>query len=112
MTGPAGHFLPGKVVAEIMFGFWTFMTAGSHEDLVWTPYLRHAFPPGTDRNRLHETLSALRDFRNRVAHHEPILGAPESQRRRIVFVARLLSPDVAAHIVEHSDVPDLLRRKP
>lgn len=102
----------GKVVAELMFGFWTFLTSDLHEKSLWVPYLHKAFPEGTDRAAVHQALTALREFRNRVAHHEPILAAPESARRQIVYVTRLLSPQALEHLHEHSQVSAILSRKP
>ncbi|MDI9918360.1 Abi family protein [Rhodococcus sp. IEGM 1379] len=102
----------GKVVAELMFGFWTFLTSDFHEKSLWVPYLHKAFPSGTDRAALHHALTALREFRNRVAHHEPILSAPESARRQIVYVTKLLSPEALAHLNDHSQVSTILAHKP
>lgn len=104
--------IPGKVVAELMFGFWTYLFADAHEKTIWVPHLHKAFPPGIDRNRLNDALAALRDFRNRVAHHENILSGSESERRRIVFVIRLLSDDALAHVTANSDVATFLAKRP
>ena len=84
-TSPHTPPIPGKVVAELMFGFWTYLFVDAHEKTIWVPHLHKAFPPGTDRNPLNDALAALRDFRNRVAHHENILNGSESERRRIVY---------------------------
>ena len=104
--------IPGKTVAEIMFGFWTYLFSDLHEKMIWVPYLHKAFPPGTDRNQLNATLASLRDFRNRVAHHEHILTGSEAERRRIVSVVRLLSPDALAHLVSNSEVSRILAQRP
>lgn len=104
--------VPGKTVAEIMFGFWTYLLADAHEKTIWVPYLHKAFPAGTDRNRLNDSLASLRDFRNRVAHHENILNGSESERRRIVYVVRLLSADALAHLQSNSEVAAILARRP
>ncbi|MGG7105160.1 hypothetical protein [Rhodococcus sp. 24CO] len=61
---------------------------------------------------LHHALIALREFRNRVAHHEPILLAPESAHRQIVYVTKLLSPRALAHLNDHSQVSKILAHKP
>ncbi len=111
-TTPHTPPIPGKVVAELMFGFWTYLFADAHEKIVWVPHLHKAFPPGTDRNRLNDALGALRDFRNRVAHHENILNGSESERRRIVFVIRLLSADALAHFTANSEVATILANRP
>lgn len=104
--------VPGKTVAEIMFGFWTYLFSDLHEKTIWVPYLHEAFPLGTDRNQLNATLASLRDFRNRVAHHEHILTGSETERRRIVSVVRLLSPDALAHLVSNSEVSRILAQRP
>ena len=104
--------LPGKTVAEIMFGFWTYLLADSHEKTIWVPYLHKAFPLGTDRNRLNDSLASLRDFRNRVAHHENILNGSEGERRRIIYVVRLLSTDALKHLQANSDVAAILAKRP
>ncbi|WP_207795490.1 Abi family protein [Cryobacterium zongtaii] len=109
---PSTPPLPGKVVAELMFGFWTYLFADAHEKTIWVPYLHKAFPPGTDRNSLNDALAALRDFRNRVAHHENILSGSESERRRIVYVIRLLSADALAHVKANSEVSAILADRP
>lgn len=112
VTTPHAPPLPGKTVAEIMFGFWTYLLADAHEKTIWVPYLHKAFPPGTDRNRLNDSLASLRDFRNRVAHHENILNGSESERRRIVYVVRLLSPDALAYLQSNSEVAAVLAKRP
>ncbi|PPF78907.1 CAAX protease [Subtercola sp. Z020] len=104
--------VPGKVIAELMFGFWTFLVADSHEKTVWVPHLYKAFPSGTDRRRLNTSLASLRTFRNRVAHHENILRGSEDMRRRIVYLVRLLSEEASAHLQAHSEVGSLLRQRP
>ncbi len=109
---PQAPPLPGKTVAEIMFGFWTYLLADGHEKTIWVPYLHKAFPTGTDRNRLNASLAALRVFRNRVAHHENILSGSETERRRIVYVVRLLSVDALVHLQANSDVAAILATRP
>lgn len=65
---------PGRVVAELNFGFWKFLLAKRYEATLWTGYLRHAFPNLTPQNRatVYRALDELHTVRNRVAHHEPI----------------------------------------
>lgn len=95
-----------------MFGFWTYLLSDSHEKTIWVPYLHKAFPLGTDRNRLNDSLASLRGFRNRVAHHENILNGSEGERRRIVYLVRLLSPAALEHLQSNSDVATILAKRP
>lgn len=105
--------IPGKVVAEIMFGFWTYLTSNAHEKNIWVPYLHGAYPPKTDRRKIHQTLYDLRDFRNRVAHHEPLLVGSEFERRKLVAVAsRLLPKEAFDHMAQNSEVLKILTERP
>jgi len=65
---------PGKVIAELPFGFWHRLTASAFEHRLWTPYLHRAFLPhkAPKRARFNRQLETLRQLRNRIAHHEPI----------------------------------------
>jgi len=103
----------GKVIAELMFGFWVFLTARRHEPLVWLPHLAHAYPSGTRRAQLHNGLSDLLKARNRVAHHEPAtVRSGREIVRRIRGHARYVSPELAQHIDATSTVEQIIRGRP
>ncbi len=65
---------PGKVIAELSFGFWLNLTDPKLEHVLWVPYLYKAFQPrkAPKRATFNQQLEKLRQLRNRVAHHEPI----------------------------------------
>lgn len=63
--------LPGKVVAELMFGFWRYVSISGRETSLWRPYPHHGFVGGTSRSAVDGPMSQLHRLRNRVAHHEP-----------------------------------------
>jgi len=80
--GRAGApLLPGKIVAELSFGFWRFLLARRYTATLW-PALRPAFRylPGSDRRLLEAPVARLHVLRNRVAHHEPLLAEPLPDR--------------------------------
>lgn len=105
--------VPGKIVAEVMFGFWTYLTSSAHEKTIWVPYLHMAYPIKTDRKKIHQTLYDLREFRNRVAHHEPLLVGSEFERRKIISVAsRLLPENAFVHLTQNSEVQKILDSRP
>lgn len=63
------------VIAELPFNFWVGLLAPRYSGSLWRTTLYKAFrasPGGTDRGVVHGRLNALRRFRNRIAHHEPI----------------------------------------
>ncbi|RSZ59261.1 hypothetical protein HF313_02350 [Massilia atriviolacea] len=65
-----------KIVAELNFGFWSSLFNGSFATVVWKD-LRLAFPhcpkPLRKRKAISSALNQMRDLRNRVFHHEPLL---------------------------------------
>ena len=73
--GAAGK--PGKVVAELTFGFWVdLLQAANHKRLWMDQKLSTAFPNARrHRALIHERLKAIQLLRNRLSHHEPILTA-------------------------------------
>lgn len=71
---------PGRIVAELSFGFWVGLVGKQYNSHLWIPALHKAFPNAKlGRKKAHQTLEELRIFRNRIAHHEPILYRPLGQ---------------------------------
>ena len=64
-----------KVIAELTLGFWVRLFNAEYELILWKP-LRKAFPylekQRRQRNNVSAPINKIRDFRNRVFHHEPI----------------------------------------
>jgi len=91
---------PGKVVAELGFGFWRYLTSSAHEATLWTPVLHRAFPPGTDRARdVDRRIEKLHVLRNRVAHHEPLLNVDlQARLADMLALASLLNPELAIYV--------------
>lgn len=104
---------PGKLLAELTFGFWVLMTSSRHTTLVWTPHLEALYPSGSQRRKIHEGLDDLRKARNRVAHHEPV-RVPDVNNllRRMHRYASYISTDLARYIRQTSSVDALLRSRP
>jgi len=70
--GPSAS--PGKVVAELTFGFWSNLAARGYHWTLWQPCLHRAFPAARlSRPIVHSRLESIRTLRNRIAHHEPVL---------------------------------------
>ena len=65
---------PGKILAELMFGFWPNLLTGRYHASLWVPCLHRAFPYANEPRRvIHLRLEQIRRLRNRIAHHEPVL---------------------------------------
>ena len=63
------------LVAELKFSFWVSLLAPQYDATLWRTSLHKGFRAASTRRRdvVHGQMNALRRFRNRVAHHEPIL---------------------------------------
>lgn len=72
----------GRVIAKLGFGFWTSLFHAPYDHSrtdgpqLWPHLLPHVFPSIPRRKRTRTDVSMhlnrIRDFRNRIAHHEPI----------------------------------------
>lgn len=75
---------PGKVVAELNFGFWTSLLSGDYEASLWRPNkarllkdtFRYIPRPLRQRNTIYGHYNRFRELRNRVFHHESIWNRP------------------------------------
>ncbi len=75
---------PGRIVAEMMFGFWPPLLSADYQKLWWSnsaalfkqtfPYIPTGLPPyqAITRKDVHERVEACHKLRNRVMHHEPV----------------------------------------
>ena len=105
---------PGKIVAELMFGFWRYLSSAAHEKTLWVPALHRAFPPGTDR-ALHVDgpVGRLHELRNRVAHHEPLLSTDVAGRLAdMLGLAARLDARLGQYLQATSTVANLLTSRP
>lgn len=103
--------LPGKVIAQLTFGFWRYLTSAAHEVTLWRPALHHAFPTGTSRPDVDTRVGRLHELRNRVAHHEPLLGLDAaSLHSDLLDIAALLDPQLGAYITQCSSAPAFIAR--
>ena len=64
-----------KIIAELTMGFWVTLFNARYERILWRP-LRKVFPNLIRANRQRRTVSRslnkIRNFRNRIFHHEAI----------------------------------------
>lgn len=94
-----GLCTPGKIVAELRFGFWVGLMGPRYDASLWRQALYKAFLAGggLPRKVVHGRFNALRRLRNRVAHHEPIFDRPTEQfHREIIEAISWMNRDAAA----------------
>lgn len=64
----------GRVISEVNFGFWVRLCSGYYDKTVWISYIKSVFPLKVRRRALHARLMDLKSLRNRIAHHQRIVG--------------------------------------
>ncbi|WP_161958845.1 Abi family protein [Ferruginivarius sediminum] len=94
------------VIADMPFGFWTsLLTARYDVPLKWNHNIRRSFPHiprGCSRGTIAGSADRIRDIRNRIAHHEPILHLKLDRKYgEIKTLLDWISPDLR-WFVEHS----------
>ena len=108
----------GKVVAELSFGFWRYLTTSRYHANLWVPALSFGFPGAHNdirrrRDDVEQAMDRLCFVRNRAAHHEPI------HRRNLirdltaaVTLCGWVNPNGAAWARAISTLPQALAAKP
>ena len=66
---------PSKMIPELKFVFWQKMLMANYEERIWQGGFSSVFPNATVENRkiFYDWTDQLRELRNRIAHHEPII---------------------------------------
>jgi hypothetical protein len=102
-----------RVVANLSFGFWRALLNKRYKQL-WIETLHDAFPNGNgDRAQVASLLAKLNPFRNRLAHHEPIISASiEKHHEDLLELTRLIDADAADWIQARSCVALILDWRP
>lgn len=103
----------GQTISELSFGFWRFLITKKLTGL-W-PDLAGGFPFAPDRRR--ETIEApiarLHDFRNRLAHHQPVWNRdPASRYEDLLAIAGYIDPTLPSWIDATSTVAVTLGSEP
>jgi hypothetical protein len=98
---------PGRIVAELSFGFWTGLIGPGYSSL-WRDHLFTAFSHrNLRREEAHSRLDTIRKLRNRIAHYEPILSRPlQKDYNRILDAIGWISPIHARWVRTYSSFPE------
>ena len=95
----------GRIVAAVTFGFWTAMF-GKHYENLWQTTL-HSIGSrengkGLARKDFSRPLLKIRYLRNRVAHHEPVIGQDlQKIFAQMMELTSWLSPPAAEWCASH-----------
>jgi hypothetical protein len=98
---------------ELSFGFWRFLITKKLTGL-W-PDLAGGFPDAPDRQRqtVEKPIARLHDFRNRLAHHQPVWNRqPQARYDDLLMVAGYIDPALPGWIEPTSTVQFVLGNAP
>jgi len=128
---PITTMSPGKVVSELMLGFWVELLEQPYERSLWLPDwtraqgIAHSFSGlrRLQRRPVYRWASLMQQTRNRVAHHEPIFAGVRrkgSQTRvpiadvykEIVALAEAVHPAIAQQLSKDSRFDAVLKVRP
>lgn len=104
-----------KVFASMTFGIWDAIFGPSYEQL-FRRHLVYAFPyrgAGFKRETVQRNVLALRNLRNRIAHHQAIFDLPLEERyEQAMDLLRWIDPSLEEWVAGLCRVPALLDVRP
>ncbi|MCI9888254.1 Abi family protein [Micrococcales bacterium 31B] len=104
-----------KVLASMTFGIWDSIFGPSYEQL-FRRHLLYAFPKrssGFKRVTVQKNVLALRNLRNRIAHHQAIFDLPLEERfEQAMELLRWIDPALEQWVLRLCRVQDLLDVRP
>ena len=104
---------PNHVVAELPFAFWSHVLTRNFQNVgIWPQKLRIAFPnitPGLQADRIQYRVGILRDFRNRLAHHQAIYDSSlENIKSTVLEVIGWCSPHLRIMLEEVEEFKSII----
>lgn len=105
------------LVASLSLDFWSNLFRVEYSALWAVPDLLEAAfphaPAGADRDRIKKVVRRVNEFRNRVAHHEPIHNvSAHDQLTQIETLTSWVCADTAKWMKNHSTVMKVARTQP
>jgi hypothetical protein len=113
-TGERRAVTHDDVVAQLSFGVWRYLLPSARnigKQRLWDEALQHAFPNrrGVRVDQIVRSVSIVYDFRNRIAHHEPIFGLDlRGKRKAMRDVLNSIGPTARKWFVEHESLSPAL----
>ena len=105
----------GQVVATLTLDFWSNLFR-PHYGALWRTTINIAFPNlrhGETRQEVQNLVKPINAFRNRVAHHEPVLDMNVTDvHAKIVRLTELRCGITAAWLKHHSTLSTTVRSRP
>lgn len=110
----------GKVVADLKFVWWEKILRARHEGTIWNHKFHEVFPNApsglplsASREILRSSVEDVREVRNRIAHHEPIIMRNVTEDlKQLRRIAGFVSPDIEEWLCTIENVTELAAERP
>jgi hypothetical protein len=120
-TDKTGVVLKSKVIADLSLGFWVKLLSPNYasiwKDLFYDCFANYkalnpsSVKPENALNALYNQLSKIKDFRNRIAHYEPIIhNNLQAEYNRILNVIHYIDADCACWVQENQQTTTCIKR--
>ena len=104
---------PGRIVAELNFGFWVSLLRSRYSQTFWDKHLHKSFLAPPKRDTFYHALERIRKLRNRVAHHEIIIGRNLMDDYSTIYLyLNGICPETARWIKSESTFVSALKARP
>ncbi|MCS3431242.1 Abi family protein [Klebsiella sp. BIGb0407] len=102
------------IISTLTFDFWSNLFRPEYDRFVWQTNMKNLLPNiSMTRKDFEKTVKNINDFRNRIAHYEPIHRMNLSQMHvNILNTLTWLSIETSLWVKHHSTVNECLRMKP
>ncbi|PSU40518.1 Abi family protein [Photobacterium phosphoreum] len=100
------------IIANSTFEFWTYLLHKDYDDF-WRKHITALIGNSTTRGKLFDLIKNINLFRNRIAHHEPILDKSFKLRYNDILEAlKYLNPEVCDWVKAHSTIDATIKTEP
>ena len=109
VDGLSKGFSTGSLVAGLTLGFWVHLTDRAREAVIWRTCLYTAWPKGTNRADLQDSLDGILRVRNRIAHNERLFDprsaqlSPKKVNADAMRLLGQLQPEAAEYLLGAED---------
>lgn len=87
-----------RIVGQVNLGFWVRLFSSTYDKTIYSQYIRRLFPKNLKRTFLHGRMKDLKTLRNRIAHHQRIIGGKRDLQKdytELIETISWISPEMA-----------------
>lgn len=102
-----------RVVAELSLGFWVRLFSAEYAETLWGPSLSKIVQI-KDRRALYDRLIEVKTLRNRIAHHNRIVGRTRTMEEtytRLLEILDWISPLVCSWVMMTNSVMECVKKQ-